>query len=300
MAHRLTDGPGSDERPGLALTALVAILVVTAAWWALALWPAAAEPEWLVRTRAACFGSPRGGLPDARGWIILIGEPIGMLGMLLAIGHRGLRRDLAWVGAARWRRITGGAVALAALVGTLALGTRIARAWEAGRVAYAPDLATLQPAALASPHVRLVDQHGRRYSLAEWRGRPAILTFAFGHCATVCPLIVSDLRAARRRADRTDVALVVVTLDPWRDTPERLASIARHWELGPNDRVLSGSVEDVEAVLDSLGIARQRNETTGEVDHATTVFMLASDGRLAWRGDGGISGVERLLAAQAP
>ncbi len=298
MAHRLTDPPGGDERPGLALTALVAILVITAAWWALALWPAAAEPEWLVRTRAACFGSPRGGLPDTRGWIILIGEPIGMLGMLLAIGHRGLRRDLAWVHASRWRRITGVTLALAALAGALTLGVRIARAWEAGRAEYAPDLATLRRTALESPEVRLVDQYGRRYSLAEWRGRPAILTFAFGHCGTVCPVVVNDLRAARHRANRGDVALVVVTLDPWRDTPERLASIARHWALGPNDRVLSGSVEDVESVLDRLGIARQRNETTGEVDHATTVFVLGPDGRLQWRGDGGIGGVERLLATR--
>ncbi len=292
------DATGRDERPGLALTALVAILVITAAWWALALWPATAEPEWLTRTRAACFGSERGGLPDTRGWIILIGEPFGMLGMLLAIGNRGLRRDLAWLGASPWRRIAGLTVAAASVVGTLTLGVRVARAWEGGRVAYAPDLATLRPAEHEAPGVRLVDQHGRRYSLGEWRGRPALVTFAFGHCATVCPLVVNDLRAARRRSNRPDVALIVVTLDPWRDTPERLVSLARHWELGPNDRVLSGTVEDVESVLDSLGVARRRNETTGDVDHATTVFVLGPDGRLEWRGDGGIGGVERLLASR--
>lgn len=292
------DGAGRDERPGLALTALVAILVITAAWWALALWPAAAEPEWLVRTRAACFGSPRGGLPDTRGWIILIGEPIGMLGMLIAIGNRALRRDFAWLAASRWRRITAFAVAGAAFAGTLTLGVRVARAWETERAGYAPDLATLRRTELAAPTARLVDQHGRRFSLAEWRGRSALVTFAFGHCATVCPLVVSELRAARRRANRHDVALVVITLDPWRDTPERLATLARHWDLGPNDRVLSGPIGEVEGVLDSLGITRRRDGTTGDVDHATTVFVLGPDGRLEWRGDGGIGGVERLLATQ--
>src|SRR5688500_19433216 len=91
---------GREERPGLALTALAAILVITAAWWALALWPAAAEPEWLARTRAACFGSERGGLPDAGGWVLLVGEPIGMLVAPLAIGRRSPRRAIAWRGAA--------------------------------------------------------------------------------------------------------------------------------------------------------------------------------------------------------
>jgi cytochrome oxidase Cu insertion factor (SCO1/SenC/PrrC family) len=290
---------GREERPGLALTALAAILVITAAWWALALWPAAAEPEWLTRTRAACFGSERGGLPATSGWILLIGEPLGMLGMLLAIGGRALRRDIAWLAASRWRSATALSIAAVAVVATVLLGTRVARAWEGGR-AYAPDLSMLRSVEADPPSVALVDQHGDRISLAEWRGRPAIVTFAFGHCATVCPVVVNDLRAARRRADRSDVAILIVTLDPWRDTPERLATLAKHWSLGANDRVLSGPVEDVEAVLDALGVARRRNETTGDVDHATTVFVLGSDGRIGWRGDGGIGGVEGLLALRAP
>jgi cytochrome oxidase Cu insertion factor (SCO1/SenC/PrrC family) len=76
-----------------------------------------------------------------------------------------------------------------------------------------------------------------------------------------------------------------------------LRTIARHSSLGPNDRLLSGPVENVEAVLDALGIAHRRNEVTGDLDHATTVFVLESSGRIAWRGDGGIRGVEILLAA---
>lgn len=291
------DAAGREERPGLALTALVAILLITAAWWALALWPAAAEPEWLTRTRAACFGSERGGLPATEGWILLIGEPIGMLGMLIAIGGRALRRDIEWLAASPVRRVSALTAAAAMIVATAVLGVRVARAWEGGRAAFAPDQTVLRSVETVAPGARLVDQHGRAVSLAEWRGRPAILTFAFGHCATVCPVVVNDLRAARRRAARDDVALLIVTLDPWRDTPDRLRTIARHWSLGPNDRVLSGSVEDVEAVLDGLGIARRRNEVTGDVDHATTVFVLESSGRIAWRGDGGIGGVETLLAA---
>ena len=292
------DATGRDERPGLALTALLAIVLITAAWWALALWPAAAEPEWLARTRAACFGSERGGLPAPSGWILLIGEPLGMLGMLVAIGGRALRRDVEWLAASRGRRVVAITLAAAGILGTGALGVRVARAWEGGRVAYAPDRAALRADETPAPDIPLVDQHGQQLSLASWRGRPAIITFAFGHCATVCPLIVSDLHAARRRAGRSDIALLVVTLDPWRDTPERLGSLAEHWSLGANDRVLSGAVDQVEAVLDSLGIARRRNQTTGDVDHATTIFVLGSDGRIAWRGDGGIGGIDELLASR--
>ena len=294
MEDRLAEPAGPAPRPGLALVALVAILVITAAWWALALWPAAAEPEWLTRTRAACFGSARGGLPDAGGWVLLIGEPIGMLAALIAIGGRSLRRDIAWLVASPARRITALATVVLLLGGTGMLGTRVGRAWSGGRNVYAADLATLRSIEMDAPEVPLMDQRGREIALASLPG-PAIVTFAFGHCTTVCPVIVNHRRAARRRAGRDDIPLVVVTLDPWRDTPERLPAIARHWELAPHDRVLSGSVQDVEAALDAFGIARRRNETTGDVDHATTVFVIDHNARVRWRGDGGVGGVEGVL-----
>lgn len=294
MEDRLTDPPGRGARPGFALIALTAILGITAAWWALALWPAAAEPEWLARTRAACFGSERGGLPDAGGWIVLIGEPIGMLVALALIGGRSLRRDFAWLTATRVRRLATASAAALMLLATGLLGTRVARAWEGGRIASAPDAAALRRVRRDLPRIPLVDQSGRRISLDGMRG-PALVTFAFGHCRTVCPVIVNDLQAARRRANRRDIPVVVVTLDPWRDTPERLHTIAAHWQLAEHDLVLSGSVDAVEATLDSLGIARRRNDTTGDVDHVTTVFVLDRTGRIGWRGDGGVGGVGELL-----
>jgi hypothetical protein len=63
-----------------AVSALVAIVAVTAAWWALALWPVGGSaPDWLLRTREVCFGATADTLPDAGGWILLVGQPAGML-----------------------------------------------------------------------------------------------------------------------------------------------------------------------------------------------------------------------------
>ena len=284
-------------RPGGALIALAVILAITAAWWALALWPAgAAEPEWLTRTRAACFGSARGGLPDAGGWILLLGEPAGMVGVLVAVWGASLRRDLRWLGAHRVRRVIASAVVVVAAVATGALAVRVQRAWSQGRIADAALTGMPRRVDRELPSLSLVDQHGARTWLADLRWRPVLVTFAFGHCADICPLVVSDLHAARRLARRPDVPLVVITLDPWRDTPERLSALAGHWRLERSDRVLSGSVDEVQAALDALGIARKRNETTGDVDHATTVLILDARGRIAWRVDGGSGGVADVLA----
>lgn len=283
--------------PGGALTALAAILVITAAWWALALWPAGANaPEWLTRTRTACFGSAPGGLPDAGGWILLLGEPIGMIGALLVVWGRALGRDLRWVASRPGWRIAAIVIAGVMLAATAVLAVRVDRAWRANRVTYATNDGLLHRVDRDLPPLRLVDQLGQPFSLTDLRGPTTLVTFAFGHCTTVCPVIVHDLQAARRLADRPEVPIIVITLDPWRDTPDRLPALMGHWELAPQDRVLSGSVSDVEQALDSLGVARRRSLTTGDVDHVTAVLILDAAGRIAWRVDGGSRGVAETLA----
>jgi len=271
------------------------ILAITAAWWALALWPAGADaPEWLVRTRAACFGSRRGGLPDAGGWVLLIGEPLGMLGMLVAVWGRSLRHDVRWLRARRIRAITAVSVAGAFVVGMTVIGVRTAHAWGATRTL---AIGSKEPARRVDhpvPTTTLVDQSGARTSLGDFGNKQVLVTAAYGHCSTVCPSIVNDLHAVRRTLGRLDVPLVIVTLDPWRDTPERLPTLAKHWQLQPGDRVLSGSVADVSRLLDELGIGRRRSDITGDVDHATTVLILER-GSIAWRVDGGAFGVSDLL-----
>lgn len=286
-------------RPGGASLALLVILAITAGWWALALWPAgAAPPEWLTRTRAACFGSAHGGLPDAGGWILLIGEPLGMLGVLGVVWPDLLRDDFRRVRAHRWWRLAALSIAALGVAGFAFLGWRVTRvsALAAAARVVTPGTPTRMDLDLLS--VALTDQHGNRTSFAEFRGRTVLLTFAYGHCTTVCPLVVHDVLAARSVARRPEVPLVIIMLDPWRDTPDRLSSLAGQWGVAPHDRLLSGSVAEVERVLDALGIGRRRDETNGDIEHGGTVMIVDGRGRVAWRLDGGWGRLGELLARQ--
>lgn len=284
-------------RPGAAAFALLAILAITAGWWMLALWPAGAvAPEWLVRTRAACFGAVRGGLPDTGGWILLIGQPLGMLGLLLAVWGDALRAELRRMRAdRRWRLAAVGGAALT-LLGTWSVGRRVALATALGSAQRMTAAGTLTKIDVDASGIVLSDQFGHRTAFTELPGREALLTFAFGHCATVCPTLVHDIRAARLAANRPEVPLVVVTLDPWRDTPERLPALAAQWGLAPEDRLLSGSIAEVERTLDLLGIGRRRDESTGDIAHGGTVMLLDERGHLVWRLDAGWGRVRELLA----
>jgi cytochrome oxidase Cu insertion factor (SCO1/SenC/PrrC family) len=292
----------------MSLAALGALALITAGWWALALWPApAGAPEWLARARLVCFHAPPDGVPDASGWLLLVGQPLGMLGVLLAAWGAQLRRDLARL-AAR----PGGRLVLSTAAGLVALGLGAAGA----RVAPAAPPAAVAPAAdeipaentprldREAPELGLVAQAGESVELGDLRGRPALVTFAFAHCERVCPLVVRETvgaqRLLRERAEAGALArervprVVVVTLDPWRDTPARLPHLARAWGLGDDGFALSGAVDEVNAVLDRWGVPRERNPATGDVAHPPLVYVLAPDGRIAFASTGGSAALAAL------
>ncbi len=279
--------------------ALGCLALVTAGWWALALWPTPmGAPEWLDRARLVCFNTRADGLPDASGWLLLIGQPIGMLGVLLAGWSAQLKRDLGWLAArSAGRVVLAGAAGLLAL-GLGAAGVRVAIASQSAPLLAAEELpAPAYPRIdRAAPELGLVGRSGRRVGLSSLRGRPALVTFAFAHCETVCPLVVRQVldaqRHLREQADSGVLApervprVVVVTLDPWRDTPSRLPHLARSWGLGEDGDALSGEIHEVNAVLDAWGVARERDAATGDVSHPPLVYVLDADGRIAFASNG--------------
>ena len=294
--------PGDFPRAELlALGALGFILVVTVAWWALALWPVPGEtPAWLARARAVCFNATETGLPDASGWMLLIGEPIGMTAALVVVWKESLTAGLSRLARSVAGRSALVLVGLFVLAGIFATATRVVHAKERTTVRLVrPDLTPEEYPRLdrPAPATELVDQNGERVSLADPGGRPVFVTFTFGHCETICPLLVRNALEARRRlaseddAGGTDAvapAVVVITLDPWRDTPSRLPFLAEKWELEEGDRILSGSVEEVEAALDAWDVPRRRDPRTGDIAHPALVYLLDAEGRIAFAGRGDV------------
>ncbi len=288
-AERRDPGEVREQDARLALLALAGVFLITIGWWALALWPVpGGNPEWLERARAVCFNAGPDGLPDASGWILLIGQPLGMFGFLIVVWPRSVLaglREAATRPRGRLALLLSVAVIVGGLVGT---GMRVSSAMAArAPVESLPETMSAgehpwlnqEPAELG-----LVDQRGEVLTLTDLEGRPSFVTFAFGNCHDICPLVVRQARSARDEVWGPEgAALVVVTLDPWRDTPTRLPAVADRWGLdGPRDYVLSGSVEEVEAVLDAWNVARSRDARTGDVAHPSLSYLLTADGTIAF------------------
>ena len=75
-------------------------------------------------------------------------------------------------------------------------------------------------------NLKLVDQHGAPVTADRLAGRWTVLFFGFTHCPDVCPSTLARLAGVQRRlpqALRPRVRFMLVSVDPMRDTPERLA-----------------------------------------------------------------------------
>lgn len=279
----------SSARGRAAVAALGAIVVITASWWALALWPVSGDaPEWFLRTRQVCFGSDVTRLPNAGGWVLLIGQPLGMVALLIIIWGRELRQGLGLVLARVAGQVVAGVLSAAMIAGIAGVVVRVRTAgqepFEPGTEHLAAQLTRVNDVA---PRLALLDQSGAEVSLDSLKGAPVLVSFAFAHCETVCPVIVDDLLTARDRLGAGAPRVLIVTLDPWRDTPARLPAIAKGWKLDAGAHVLSGEPDDVERVLNAWRIPRVRNTRTGDISHPSMTYVIGADGRIHYVVTGG-------------
>ncbi len=125
---------------------------------------------------------------------------------------------------------------------------------------------------------------GEQISLSDLRGQVVLMYFGYTFCPDACPTTLNELKkvppALGDRAD--EVQVVMVTVDPQRDTPEVLREYLSYFD--PSFLGLTGTEEEVLAAATPLGIyfsAHEGSAATGYlVDHTTSVLAIDKDGYL--------------------
>ena len=152
-----------------------------------------------------------------------------------------------------------------------------------------PDLerATLFETPRPLPESALVDQTGRTFDRERLRGRWTFLFFGFVNCPDVCPTTLATLAEVRRIAsdlppdERPEV--VLVSVDPARDTPEKLGHYVAHFD--PAFTGVTGNADAIEALTRELGVAVIIGPPAADgnyaVDHTAAIFLVDRAGSVA-------------------
>lgn len=142
------------------------------------------------------------------------------------------------------------------------------------------------------------DQRGQTLRLERLGGRVQVLAMVYTECSHTCPAILAELKrieSGLAPADRERVGFVFVSLDPARDTPERLAAYAAGARLDPGRwTLLSGDDASVRELAALLAV-RYRGEAGGEISHSNTYFVLDPSGRIVHRQNGLHTGLQSNL-----
>ncbi len=182
------------------------------------------------------------------------------------------------------RRLLIGAVFLAA--GAIGAGAGIGLATRRGAGAGSADGAVpglLWPPPKQLSATGLTDHHGRALGVDRLRGKWSFLFFGFTHCPDVCPATLAVLaEVADRLGEPAHYQYLFVSVDPQRDTAERLAQYVAYFD----PRILGARAEEpaLAQFTRALGIVYLYPEgTSGEaypVDHSATVMLLDPQARL--------------------
>lgn len=145
-----------------------------------------------------------------------------------------------------------------------------------------PAIETPEPV----PDFTLTDQHGQPFRLSEQRGRVVLLYFGYIHCPDACPLTLAKWSEVHEAlgAEAERVRFVFITVDPERDTSQRLQ---QHLATFNADFVgLTGTQVELESVYQAYGIVHEKARSKGSEEgylmmHNTSAFVIDPDG--LWR-----------------
>lgn len=135
-----------------------------------------------------------------------------------------------------------------------------------------------------APEFSLTDYTGTPTTLKRFDGKIVILYFGYTNCPDVCPaslgVLSQALKLLGKKADKVQV--LFITVDPARDTAERLVTYLTHFN--PNFIGLTGSLEEIAQVAALYGVYFEAQPSESEgiywMDHTASTMVIDEEGRL--------------------
>ena len=142
------------------------------------------------------------------------------------------------------------------------------------------EITTVAPA----PMFTLESSQGDQYSLKDHQGKFQILFFGYTYCPDICPTTLYKLKTVKEELGNNsdEVEIVFVTVDPKRDTQEKLTNYLHSFD--DSFFGLTGDEPALEQVWKDYGVFRQESIADGSkdylVDHSTRLYLIDKSGNL--------------------
>lgn len=155
---------------------------------------------------------------------------------------------------------------------------------------FALSLSFFAQAALAEPgpppslyelELSLTDQAGAPRQLDMYRGHVVLVTMFYGRCPMACPLLIDTLRAIESsvpEAKRSNLRVLMVSIDPEHDTPAALAALAKQRRLDSKRWTMAQIPQDDVRLLAAVLNVQYRQLPDGQYNHTSVISLVGPQG----------------------
>jgi protein SCO1/2 len=172
------------------------------------------------------------------------------------------------------------------LIAVLAFALAIGAGYWFGRGPTEQQTASTGPVA---PTFELVDHNNRPLTQEHLKGKWSFLFFGYTYCPDICPMALGVLSLAHKQIMNEpgldeDLQFIFISVDPERDTPERLKQFVGYFD----DSFIgaTGSRQQIDALTGPLQVAYRKvaGQTPEDyvIDHSAQTFLVGPDGRLRY------------------
>ena len=140
----------------------------------------------------------------------------------------------------------------------------------------------LLPQSRSLPELHLTNQDGDEVAVDQLKDQWSLLFFGYTFCPDICPTTLAQLRQLRGQLPaetRANLRMVLVSVDPQRDTPEQLKKYLDYFDAGFIG--LTGEQAAIQKLANALSIPYIPADTSQAdytVDHSGNLVILGPDG----------------------
>jgi protein SCO1/2 len=132
---------------------------------------------------------------------------------------------------------------------------------------------SIMPAGVRAPDFHLRDQDTRPIDMAQYRGRPVIVTFLYSHCKDTCPVEARLIDTAVREL-RRPTAVIAFSVDPAHDTPASVHQFMREQKIVSPMRWVLGSQRQLAPIWKGYAVTPERTDE----EHMARIVLIDKQG----------------------
>ena len=147
-----------------------------------------------------------------------------------------------------------------------------------------PEFATVWPGTVDLPDFNLSDHNEQAFGREQLENRWQLMFFGFTHCPDICPATLQQLSLVQRALqDAGEVApeILLVSVDPERDTPEILKTYVAYFD--SDIRGITGPLDEIRKLTSTAGVFFDKSyqgDTEYTVDHSTVILVINESGAI--------------------